>query len=101
MDGPPYLLNPLLRPNKKELYIISGFHQLHCLSTIMASYARLRFGKDESEMGYHIAHCFDYLREGILCAGDATLEGNSTDRYPGVEIPWVSPAKPKNFDICC
>ena len=38
--------------------MISGFHQLHCLSTIMASYARLRFGKDESEMGYHIAHWY-------------------------------------------
>ena len=69
--------------------MISGLHQLHCLSTIMASYARLRFGEDESKMGFHIAHCFDYLREGILCAGDATLEGNNTNRYPGVEIPWV------------
>lgn len=58
----------------------------------MHSYARLRLGhvEDEAEMGYHIAHCFDYLRQGILCAGDTTLEGNNTFRYPGVEIPWVS-----------
>jgi hypothetical protein len=54
----------------------------------MASYARLRTGEDESEMGYHIAHCFDYLRQGILCAGDSTLEGNNSATYPGVEIPW-------------
>jgi hypothetical protein len=56
----------------------------------MASYARLRLGEDESKLGFHIAHCFDYIREGILCAGDATLEGNNTAKYPGVEIPWVS-----------
>jgi hypothetical protein len=90
LEGPPYYTNPLMRPYKEEIYMISGMHQLHCLSTIMASYARLRFGKNETEMGYHIAHCFDYLREGILCAGDSTLEGNNTDKYPGAEIPWVS-----------
>ena len=54
----------------------------------MHSYGKLRMGEDESEMGYHIAHCFDYLRQGILCAGDLTLEGNNTARYPGVEVPW-------------
>ncbi|KAK5108829.1 hypothetical protein LTR62_007803 [Meristemomyces frigidus] len=88
MDGPPYLLNPLHRPVQSEAYMVSGLHQLHCLSTIMASYSRMRQGEDESEMGYHIAHCFDYLRQGILCAGDATLEGNQSATYPGVEIPW-------------
>ena len=31
MDGPPYLLNPLMRPGKKEAYMLSGMHQLHCL----------------------------------------------------------------------
>ncbi|KAK5172793.1 uncharacterized protein LTR77_002913 [Saxophila tyrrhenica] len=98
LDGPPYLMNPLMRPNKKEIYMVSGFHQLHCLSTIMASYARLRFGKDESEMGFHIAHCFDYLREGILCAGDATLEGNNTAKYPGVKIPWGTSHRCANWD---
>ena len=23
---------------------------------------------------HHIAHCFDYLRQAIMCAGDLTLE---------------------------
>lgn len=22
----------------------------------------------------HLAHCFDYLRQGVMCAGDMTLE---------------------------
>ncbi|KAK3072014.1 hypothetical protein LTR53_007602 [Teratosphaeriaceae sp. CCFEE 6253] len=88
LDGPPYLLNPLYRPVPQETYMLSGLHQLHCLSTIMASYAKLRQGDDQSEFGYHIAHCFDYLRQGIICAGDVTLEGNNSATYPGVEIPW-------------
>ena len=54
----------------------------------MASYGRLRQGQDQSEKGYHIAHCFDYLRQGILCAGDMTLEGNNSVTYPGVDVPW-------------
>ncbi|KAK1072016.1 hypothetical protein LTR12_003420 [Friedmanniomyces endolithicus] len=88
LDGPPYLLNPLHRPHMQETYMVSGLHQLHCLSTIMASYAKIRQGEDESHLGFHIAHCFDYIRQGILCAGDATLEGNNSMKYPGVEIPW-------------
>lgn len=31
LEGPPYFTNPLLRPNKEEIYMVSGFHQLHCL----------------------------------------------------------------------
>lgn len=26
---------------------------------------------------YHIAHCIDYIRQGILCAGDTTMEGKT------------------------
>jgi hypothetical protein len=116
VDAPPYLLNPLHRPILKETYMISGMHQLHCLvsqpfpclfvqqannqsqSTIMTSYAKMRQGEDESEMGYHIAHCFDYLRQGILCAGDSTLEGNNSAKYPGVEIPWGTAHRCLNWD---
>lgn len=98
LDSPPYVLNPLHRPRKAETYMVSGFHQLHCLSTIMTSYARLRQGQDESERGYHIAHCFDYLRQGIICAGDATLEGNNSMKYPGVEIPWGTAHRCANWD---
>jgi hypothetical protein len=25
----------------------------------------------------HVAYCFDYLKQAILCAGDTTLEGSS------------------------
>ena len=64
----------------------------------MHSYGKLRLGEDESEMGYHIAHCFDYLRQGILCGGDLTLEGNNTARFPGVEIPWGTTHRCVNWE---
>jgi len=28
----------------------------------------------EEEMG-HLNHCFDYIRQGIMCAGDMSIEG--------------------------
>lgn len=40
---------------------------------IMDDYNRLaRGGKPDSD---HIRHCFDYLREALMCHGDTTIEG--------------------------
>ncbi|KAF2166609.1 hypothetical protein M409DRAFT_23243 [Zasmidium cellare ATCC 36951] len=87
---PPYTLDPLNTGSPQEAYMLSAPHQLHCLSTIMHSYGKLWNGADETHMAEHIAHCFDYLRQGILCAGDVTVEGNASWRFPDrkVEPPW-------------
>lgn len=29
-------------------------------------------------MPWHLAHCFDYLRQSIMCCGDVALEGAQT-----------------------
>jgi hypothetical protein len=34
------------------------------------------------EVAHHSAHCFDYIRQSILCAADISLEGK-TDAGPG------------------
>lgn len=47
---------------------VSMWHQLHCLSHIRAVLVN---GDDGSD---HTEHCFHYLRQGILCAADTTLE---------------------------
>lgn len=44
----------------------------------------------------HLLHCFDYLRQGIMCAADSTLElvdvdGTSTDG-------WGSTHECRDFD---
>ncbi|PSN60133.1 hypothetical protein BS50DRAFT_640221 [Corynespora cassiicola Philippines] len=47
---------------------VSMWHQIHCLNHIRTV---LINGDDGSD---HTEHCFHYLRQGILCAADTTLE---------------------------
>ncbi|PPJ50685.1 hypothetical protein CBER1_07703 [Cercospora berteroae] len=86
------------RSSKGAFYDLSVFHQLHCLVKIREHVRLVEFamseivressavdGKlDESslkrllqplEQERHMEHCFDYLRHGIMCAGDMSLEG--------------------------
>ncbi|KAK4209262.1 hypothetical protein QBC37DRAFT_294967 [Rhypophila decipiens] len=65
-------------PNNKEhakVYGVSMFHQLHCLNFLRYAYYPETvedFPPDEVE--FHRDHCLDYIRQGIMCAGDFTLE---------------------------
>ena len=68
--------NAIRPPGKGFLYLgqeyfvfgVSMWHQMHCLNHIRTSLVN---GDDGSD---HTAHCFHYLRQGILCAADTTLE---------------------------
>ncbi|CAL3963528.1 unnamed protein product [Diplocarpon coronariae] len=73
-----------------QVYGISMYHQLHCLIIIRKLYwgamrgeKNLRIAGGEKEFAedvLHVSHCFDYIRQGIMCAGDMSLEGAaSTD----------------------
>ncbi|KFY51133.1 hypothetical protein V496_08914 [Pseudogymnoascus sp. VKM F-4515 (FW-2607)] len=64
-----------------EEFSVSLTHQLHCLA--MLRDVIVQFGKgsasrfwDQSAKGGdgHAYHCLDYIRQGILCAGDTSLE---------------------------
>jgi hypothetical protein len=61
-----------------EEYSMTVFHQLHCLAMIKTELHRqtLRYPTPEHshENANHIPHCFDYIRQGLMCAGDMTLE---------------------------
>ncbi|OIW30903.1 hypothetical protein CONLIGDRAFT_679656 [Coniochaeta ligniaria NRRL 30616] len=71
-----------------EEYTISLYHQLHCLAAIKAKMSRLQaWYKGENDKEYltfaigdqqvadnHIYHCFDYIRQAIMCNADTTLE---------------------------
>ena len=58
------------------LYGVSMFHQLHCVDMLRKIYIYAKNGelaahaKDEM----HTLHCLGYLRQGILCSADTTLE---------------------------
>jgi hypothetical protein len=90
-------------------YMVSVFHQLHCLvgfparsfnvhlplhkfqtlmdstkQSYLAEHYRIAWSGTAltKKVGHHSAHCFDYIRQAIMCAADTTLEGQ-TDAGPG------------------
>ncbi|KAF6806297.1 hypothetical protein CMUS01_14404 [Colletotrichum musicola] len=104
---------PFSDPDKTlgALYQVSWTHQLHRLYYLMDAYDQL---VQKGPMGFesvlsedhhsvHTNHCFDYLRQAIICNADMTLEGGvpgeekGTDgfghahicRDPGKVIQWI------------
>ncbi|KAI1822492.1 hypothetical protein F4861DRAFT_514120 [Xylaria intraflava] len=75
----PYTV-PLDRVKDGPAYMMSVFHQLHCLSYVVDHYRQGYAGANlTDEVAHHSAHCFDYLRQSIMCAGDTNLEGKTAD----------------------
>ncbi|KAF2865925.1 hypothetical protein BDV95DRAFT_242475 [Massariosphaeria phaeospora] len=77
-------------PNQ-TVYTTSVTHQLHCLYTILEAYNILQasatdpFFSRTTRMPWHINHCFEYLRQAVMCAGDVALEGAATSFPPDPE----------------
>ncbi|KAI1802782.1 hypothetical protein F4811DRAFT_527925 [Daldinia bambusicola] len=66
------------RTSDGPAYMMSVFHQLHCLSYVVEHYQQGYAGvKLTEEVAHHSAHCFDYLRQSIMCSADTNLEGES------------------------
>lgn len=82
-------------PSTAQIYDTSLFHQLHCLKHIHEFLYTLKSSivyPNATEIATpmlapqtvwenvlapqepHVSHCFDYIRQGIMCAGDLTLE---------------------------
>ncbi|KAI8627284.1 hypothetical protein F5Y19DRAFT_477498 [Xylariaceae sp. FL1651] len=60
-----------------QVYTLSIMHQLHCLWSIHESfYTALHAHPEDVDMQDfpHIRHCFDYVRQSIMCSADVTLE---------------------------
>ena len=88
-------------------YSLSVFHQLHCIVSILSilwAYLTLTGIKgvlrhefyfpdhenmssthstEHNRYGHihsgHVSHCFDYLRQAVMCSGDLTLEHAAID----------------------
>lgn len=56
----------------KGIYIVHGYHNLHCLKIIYISMTEYRHGGPQSRKWPHISHCFDALRRQVLCDADDT-----------------------------
>ncbi|EME42940.1 hypothetical protein DOTSEDRAFT_24940 [Dothistroma septosporum NZE10] len=91
-----YTLPPPLRWDLDDprpigsMYSISVFHQIHCLDGILRAFLHDKVtvpkGNAHSnavEDDIHIFHCFDYLRQAVMCHGDTALEG--ADEYEVAE----------------
>ncbi|KAF2772422.1 hypothetical protein EJ03DRAFT_348799 [Teratosphaeria nubilosa] len=82
---------PLGKPSPQgDLYDISLFHQLHCLISMREHVLMLQasVGRDNQAQVFevlvkpreeHVWHCFDYLRQAVMCAGDMTVEWPRTE----------------------
>ncbi|KAH3954545.1 hypothetical protein HBH98_071770 [Parastagonospora nodorum] len=67
------------------VFTTSVTHQLHCLYTIVEAYNILKIQTESTsppahtiKMPWHINHCFEYMRQAVMCAGDVALEGAAT-----------------------
>ncbi|KAI1842112.1 hypothetical protein JX266_011645 [Neoarthrinium moseri] len=87
-NGNIYVKNPTrfgLEPGIEQRedydgFPISAFHQLHCLKRLREGYAGLLNGFEyHDDVVNHVDHCFDYLRQAILCRADMTLEKARVD----------------------
>ncbi|EGX95202.1 hypothetical protein CCM_03474 [Cordyceps militaris CM01] len=61
-------------PEQAELYATSSVHQLHCLATMRETIKSYSQGEEPLYSSGHAYHCLNYLRQGVLCAADTTLE---------------------------
>ncbi|EGE82471.1 hypothetical protein RJZ56_005912 [Blastomyces dermatitidis] len=57
------------------IYGVGMFHQLHCLNRIRRTFYADKFfpGESKDDIDFHKNHCFDLLRQSILCAGDVSM----------------------------
>lgn len=64
----------VLGPNKTS-YAVSMYHQIHCLNSMRYDLTLSRLGQTPSQdqLG-HANHCYNYIRQGLLCRSDVTLE---------------------------
>ncbi|KAH6712419.1 hypothetical protein BKA61DRAFT_85129 [Leptodontidium sp. MPI-SDFR-AT-0119] len=85
LDG---VSNPHMPPNVQN-YGVSMYHQLHCLMMIRTLYWQALRGDRNLKMAendgleeemVHVNHCFDYIRQGIMCAGDMSIEAAADER---------------------
>ncbi|KAK3998065.1 hypothetical protein QBC44DRAFT_386294 [Cladorrhinum sp. PSN332] len=64
---------PDLLPDRYYAVELDIFHQLHCLNMIRKRLYREYYPPDEEMMGMeHIEHCYDSLRQSLMCSVDVT-----------------------------
>lgn len=72
------LPTPIIWP-EKTVFTTSVTHQLHCLFTLTQIYSAYHSGHElPKDSHWHALHCFDYMRQAVMCSADMALEGLET-----------------------
>ncbi|KAI0516713.1 hypothetical protein F5B22DRAFT_176711 [Xylaria bambusicola] len=99
-----FVKHPKLAPNVAGVAV---FHELHCLNILRVAYfasldgTLAELGGDDQEANHrtsshHIRHCFEYLRQSLICLADSNLEDmNYTAR--GIS-GWQTERTCRNFE---
>lgn len=77
--GKGFVRHPDIAPETSGLVV---FHALHCLNALRHVYYAAMEGPPPSdheashhhEDPHHVRHCFDYLRQSLMCSADTNLE---------------------------
>ncbi|KAL9077533.1 MAG: hypothetical protein Q9157_003362 [Trypethelium eluteriae] len=116
-DYEEYNLPPGEETPYGTIFSVALFHQLHCLGQLRKYYWMLLDGVvalDKNvdtkvfkmaeelmgEHGDHVHHCFDYLRQSLMCNGDMAMEWPRTEPN-GARFAvdgWGIPHECKNWD---
>ncbi|KAG6018507.1 hypothetical protein E4U41_003831 [Claviceps citrina] len=89
----------LRHPEHEQQACVAVFHQMHCLYITYAAYWNARAGNFDEIPPEHLIHCWDYLRQSLMCASDTSLEWvHPLDSAPGQTSGWGYQHTCKNFD---
>ncbi|PVH96868.1 hypothetical protein DM02DRAFT_631615 [Periconia macrospinosa] len=73
-----------------HVFQVTGLHQMHCLTSILRDYSLFLMGyavgdlyddKSIDHIRGHSAHCFNSIREGLMCLADGTSLGAGESPY--------------------
>ncbi|SMR45914.1 unnamed protein product [Zymoseptoria tritici ST99CH_1E4] len=90
-DGLGFVQHPIVSP---EISAIAVFHSLHCLHAIHGGYYKavsmhlnkrqqgnhhdasdgVSASHEDHQDPAHLRHCFDYLRQSLMCGADTNIE---------------------------
>ncbi|KAJ5612186.1 hypothetical protein N7510_005380 [Penicillium lagena] len=61
-----------IRPGN-GVYIMSGYHSLHCLTVLRGALFHFHLGENQTAPWNHLVHCLDQMRQTMQCNIDTTL----------------------------
>ncbi|KAL1877503.1 hypothetical protein Daus18300_002490 [Diaporthe australafricana] len=114
----PDTLPPPIQLNGDDIFSVSVFHQLHCLHYILKEFNKLLHpnetshhshdhtaeqgddhgGESQEEALKHVGHCFDYVRNSLMCCGYVAFEGQGSDIEDPGTLGEASYHVCKNYD---